>query len=191
MSKIKTFNLSSIHSGMRIVLIFLVISPLNVFATPLNIKGEAALLAINSLDGFKLYKDFLGLPYVMIEQNPRGKKTSISITPTGIAKMRLEDEYLESHYQQYKEGRRQWATKRKFKILSFLPFLSYQNRSRAKIVSGGYRYKKIDGTQNIERSLYILCPQETFQVKILTENNNKGRSFIKQLKLNLQGSRCE
>ena len=176
--------------GSRSVLYFFLLSSPLAFAN-LVIRGELASLSISSLPSFKLYQKFLGLPFVLIEQNGRSKKSSVTITPTGIAKIQLEEKLLRSNYDQYREGRKQYASKRGSEILDFLPPLFFNNQSKAQVVSSGYKYKKRNGTKNIERSFYVLCPLEAFHLKILTENNPRGISYVEKLRVNIIGSRCE
>ncbi len=154
-----------------------------------EIKGDKGRLKIDLVRGFALHKDFLGLPYVMIDKG-RGKKSSISLTPTGIGNMNFKNDLLASNYDQYKNGRKRWAEKRRYKKLEFIPFASFYNKSKAKIVASGYKYEKKNGTKNLERSFYILCTKETFHVKILTENNDKGDKYATALEENLRKSSC-
>ena len=132
-----------------------------------EISGSRVILELAPIDGFKLHKDFLGLPYVFIKSEDAGKQSSISVTPTGITNIVLKDDLLKGNYDQYKDGRRKWAEKRGFSHLAFTPFRSFYNASKAKIISAGYSYRKRDGGENREKSYYVLCPREMFQIKSL------------------------
>ena len=154
-----------------------------------NIAGKNGRLEIDPVGGFKLHRDFLGLPYVMLDRG-RGKKSSITLTPTGIGGMKLQDGLLSGNYDKYKNGRKNWGKKRGHKKLEFIPFASFENTSKAKVVAAGYKYERKDGTKNLERSFYVLCPKETFHVKILTENNDKGDKYATELEEKLKKSSC-
>ena len=173
-----------------ILTLFFFLSILPKPAASLEIAGTKGTLAIDLVQGFNFHENFLGLPFVMIQRG-EGKKSSISFVPTAIARVSLEDALLRDNYDQYKRGRTAWADKRGHKNLAFFPFSSFNNQSRAKIIAAGYRYRKSDGTKNLERSFYVLCPEEMFQVKILTQNNTKGESFSQQLEENLKKSTCQ
>ena len=170
------------------VIIFLsILTGFNTWAA--DIAGEKGKLKIDLVGGFTLHKDFLGLPYVMMDRG-KGKKSSISLTPTGIGNMNLENGLLSGNYEQYKNGRKRWAEKRGHKKLDFIPFSSFENTSKARIVASGYKYERKDGTKNLERSFYVLCPKEAFHVKILTQNNNKGNGYAAELEEKLKKSSC-
>ena len=157
----------------------------------LKLKGSKSTLSIEAPAGFKLHKDFLGLPFALIEQNSAGKKSSISIIPTGVENVRSKEELLRQNYGEYKEGRRRYAKKRGLSNLKFLSPLFLSNSSKAKIISSGYQYTKKDGTKNVERSFFLICPKEAFLFKLLTENNTKGEALLADFQSRLEESRCE
>ena len=157
----------------------------------LKLKGFKASLSMESPAGFKLHKNFLGLPFALVEQGNTGKKSSISIIPTGVENARSQENSLRQNYGEYKEGRKRYAKKRELSNLKFLPPLFLSNSSQAHIVSSGYQYTKRDGTKNMERSFFLLCPQEAFLFKLLTENNEKGEALLSSFQSKLEQSRCE
>ena len=163
------------------------------FSTTLQaseLEGKFSRLSIKMPNEFKLHKDFLGLPYVFIKNEKNSKKTSISVVPTGIEKINLETQVLEKNYDQYKIGRKKWASKRGFQIKNFFEFDTLLNKSDAIVVFAGYMYKNSEGFINIEQSFYILCPKEAFQLKLLTEKNSKTQSFLKLVREKIKNSTC-
>ncbi|PIK14868.1 hypothetical protein [Halobacteriovorax sp. JY17] len=174
---------------MKIIGTLLLITYSSVFAA--NFKGKEGALNISFSNQFKTYKNFLGLPYVLIKKEQRSKKTSISITPTGLKSLDLNPMLLQKNYDKYKIGRKNWAKKRGFKIDSYLEFDSFKNKTQTTIFSAGYIYTKKDSTQNIEVSYYIICKNETFQIKVLTENVFYTNPFSKMLRSSLSNSRCK
>lgn len=163
----------------------------NLEAAVLNIQGQRASLSLGSVQGFKLYRDFLGLPFVLIEQESEGKKSSLSIIPTGLENLHPQEESLRNNYGRYEEGRRRYAKRRGLTNLKFLPPLFFSNKSKARIVSSGYEYRKNDGTRNLERSFFLFCPKEAFHLKLLTQNDAKGLSLLTAFRSRLRESRCE
>ena len=171
------------------VLAILLLLSADVLCAPLEIEGGRGALFLEGPEGFRLHKDFLGLPYVLIDEG-RERKSSVAIVPTGIGKMRLEDGLLQESYFQYEEGRRERAERKGHTVLSFMPFVSFANASGARVVSAGHRYARRDGTRNLERSWYVLCPREAFHVKLLTEDDGRGASLVERMRGSLEGSSC-
>ena len=165
---------------------------LSLFLTNLyaaSFKGDLASLDISFAQSFRLYKDFLGLPYVLIKKEKDGKNTSISITPTGVKKLDLDPLLLKENYDQYKQGRENWAKKRGQTINGFLPFKSFKNKSNALVFFAGYKYSK-GNLKNVDVSYYVLCPKEAFQLKLLTQEIYYSTKFQENLQSSLLNSKC-
>lgn len=170
------------------IAILMYFSSLNLFAN--TFSGKSSNLNFSLPSEYKLYRDFLGLPYVFIKQDKASKNTSISLTPTGIKTQSLEMKILEKNYKQYQDGRISWAKKNNLNINKFIPFTSFENTTKSKITVAGFEYTNSVKLKNIEKSYFIICPNETFHVKLLTESQAESTKKIETLETALKNSQC-
>lgn len=159
-------------------------------AGPTEIKGTGATLVVDlsELPGLRLHRNFLGLPYVFIQESAApGTRSSVSVTPTGIDGAGLDPGTLRATRGDYRDGRRKHAQRRGLSIERFLPVRSLANGSGAKVVSTGHERRERDGARTVERSIYVLCPGEMFHVKSLSGDRALGGAVVRAV----EGSRCE
>jgi|GEM_PF-6679372 len=84
------------------------------------------------------------------------KRTSVSVTVTGIDNLQLDDKAVAKEYESYKAGRTRWAQRMGAKILNFGPHQKTFNNFKYPIykASVAYEYNKI---RYQEISYHVLC----------------------------------
>jgi hypothetical protein len=144
-------------------------------------------IELSTPTGYKLHKDFLGLPWVFIEEGNENNRSSLAISISGISNIDLDSKLLKENYKQYEDGRRTWAMKSGATIKKFLPYESIKNSQQKEIHSGGHIYQNDKGTF-YERTFYAECPKTMINLKILIDVSKTAK--LNELISSVKSLRC-
>ena len=153
----------------------------------MEFSGENCQLKLENIENFKLYKNFLGLPYVLIDQTSDVQKSSIVVIPTGWKNTDSSlPEILKNDYEKYKESRTRWVQQKHFSDFHLISYESFENQSHDWISVAGFTYTVLDSHQRIEKSYYVQCFQELFQIKLFTFKNQRGERILSEFEQKLK-----
>ena len=126
-------------------------------------KGTPA-FQLNIPKPWKVFRNVLRIPYVIAGPVRATLRTVVEVTPVGPTTLKWDSEALKKHQAEYEDGRKKWAKKRHFKILSFAPQQSETWASGIDVQIVGVSYQLTESTAN-ELSCYALCKGKLFHFK--------------------------
>jgi hypothetical protein len=169
-------------------LLLIIFFSLNSYATKsVQLPPEGPQVEISGPQGYRLERDFLGLPWVFIEEGKTSNRSSLVVTLSGLANVDFNPLLLQKNYQQYQEGREAWAKKNGLSIKKFLPYQTFKNPQDKEIHAAGYIFANEQGVFH-EQSFYLECPKNLVHLKILIETTKVDK--MNHLLQSIKTTRC-
>lgn len=135
------------------------------------ISDERGIVEIDPPTTWKYEKNLMGLPHVLLSPGEE-KKTSVSVTITGIENAVLSIEDLKKNQKSYQTGRIEWAKKRDVSITRFHPYSDFKTKDKVTGHQIGVDYKIGDAEQS-EMSVYVECPQSFIHLKAVGPSHSQ------------------
>lgn len=132
--------------------------------------------------GWSYEQNILGLPHVFLTDE-KPERTSLSMTLTGLAEVKLSEKDLKKTQIQYQQGRREYVEKRQGKVERFLPYELLSHRPRTHFIGIEYSLNK---TSYREESYFVECPKSLVHLKLLGLKTSakvpQAREIVRSLK---------
>lgn len=164
---------------LRIYLITVCFSQLTFSAHALVIEDERGKVEMTVPSDWKYEKNLLGLPHVFLTDE-KPERTSLSLTLTGIEKLKLPVDVLKKNQSQYQEGRKEWANQREIKVERFFPYMDIETKQKIKMHEIGFEYS-LKGFIYVEKSYYAECPNSFVHLKVIGRKTSPKISEADQI----------
>ena len=174
-------------SSKIIVCVILLLGQSLSHAAPLKLKTERGTIHLESIKGWKLSKNVLGMPFVYFSERKNGRRSNISFTHTGHD-FKFDQASLKKNEGQFKEEKNKWAKRVGAKLLTVTPYRVFANEYGHKVHHIGMTYSFNKKTY-IENSYYIQCKGKTLFSKALYTKKNKNHQ--NQIDLLIKRVNCD
>ena len=119
-------------------------------------------------ENWNYYKDMLGLPLVIVGPSKSSQRVTISVTATGVNKIKLNPEKLKTEQDTWFSGRKRFVDKFNGKILKKYDYQKRSTKNLDLVHRIGYRYQVEDKIFE-SYSYYYNCKDQLYHVKSLGE----------------------
>ena len=175
--------------GLSLLIIVAFLGLANASDKELRISDERGQLTTDmNLEDWSYHRKIMGLPHVFLKPTKNKKHSSMSITFSGH-KTLMEKKVLKKKTDEYTQGRKQWAKKRKaVKIKKFYPYKYIETENKIKIHILGFEYSTAYLKSIKENSIYLNCPDDSLihiKIFLLPEHfkfESKLINFVKSIK---------
>ena len=121
-------------------------------------------------DKWSFYKDMLGLPLVIVSPSKKKQRITISVTATGINKLKLDPDKLEAEQKTWFLGRKRFVDKFNGVITKKYDYKKFKTVNLERVHRIGYQYKVEEKTFE-SFSYFYNCKAQLYHVKSLGEIN--------------------
>lgn len=122
---------------------------------------------------WKEVKDFFGIPVTLLGPFQKNDaRPVIQIIPTKTPPMKMTQEELLEFNKNYESGRKKWVGKNNGKLFEVEKAKLTEDKKGYKILSAGVSYQ-VNFKSYIEKTFYINCPKNLFNLKIVLNKGNK------------------
>ncbi len=155
---------------LRVILIFIsLFFAANAFAKKQTVELRNGVVSFDLPNSdWSYYKDMLGLPLVFVGPSKDNQRITISVTATGIEKMNLDPEKLETDQNRWFFGRKKFVEKFKGRITKKYDYKKLKTKNLSLVHRIGYQYQVEDRIFE-SFSYYYNCKNQLYHVKSLGE----------------------
>lgn len=145
-------------------------------------------VSVDVKEKWEASKDLFGIPLTVLGPWENESRPVITILPTTLKKTDIEPSDFKKIFDDFKKEKDEWVTSHAGKLLSYEPATSVEFR---KDLVGHYigAEFEIDNTHFIERSYYLYCKGEVFNLKYSMRQEHK--KYTQDLQQIVRDFKCE
>jgi hypothetical protein len=168
------------------VALLFAISSFEVSAAGFEIAGKK--LSIEVPKSWEAVKDLFGIPLAILGPWANESRPVLSILPTGVTAEKMPEEKFKKLFADFKKDKDQWVQSHKGELLSYESTTEVVFSSDLQGHYIGAEFK-INGVHFIERSYYLYCKKDLYNLKYSIRDEH--RKYLKDLQKMVQEFKCE
>lgn len=145
-------------------------------------------VSVDVKENWEAAKDLFGIPLTVLGPWENDSRPVVTILPTDLKKEDISEAEFKKHFENFKKEKDTWVRSHSGELLSYEPVTSVEFR---KDLLGHYigAEFKINNIHFIERSYYLYCKGEVFNLKYSMRDEH--RKYTDDLKKVVEDFRCE
>jgi hypothetical protein len=145
-------------------------------------------VTLNVPEKWETAKDLFGIPLAVLGPWANESRPVLSIVPTGVKASIMPQKDFQNLFNNFKKEKEEWVRSHKGELLGYEPTKSAELRKDLKGHFIGAEFK-INNVHFIERSYYLYCKDELFNLKYSIRDEH--RKYIKDLQKMVEEFKCE
>lgn len=133
-------------------------------------------------------KDLFGIPLAILGPWANESRPVLSVLPTNVKSSKMPEAEFKKLFTDFKKEKDEWVKSHKGELLSYEPTTNVEFRKDLKGHFIGAEFK-INGVHFIERSYYLYCKDELFNLKYSIRDEH--RKYLKDLQKMVEAFKCE
>ncbi len=168
------------------VALFVAFSSFAVSAASFEVVGKK--VSIEVPKNWEAVKDLFGIPLAILGPWANESRPVLSVLPTGVTSEKMPEEKFKKLFDDFKKEKDEWVQSHKGELLAYEPTTEVVFQSDLKGHFIGAEFK-INGVHFIERSYYLYCKKNLFNLKYSIRDEH--RKYLKDLQKMVQEFKCE
>lgn len=144
-------------------------------------------VSVNVPKNWESAKELFGIPLAVLGPWANESRPVLSILPTNVKRDKMSEEEFKKLFEGFKKEKQEWVESHSGKLLSYEPATSVDF---GKELSGHYigAEFKINNVHFIERSYYLYCKDEMFNLKYSIREEHK--KYVQDLQKMVEDFKC-
>jgi hypothetical protein len=172
---------------MKLLLISLILSSGALASTEIFSLASGHKITLKVPEGWAASKDLFGLPLTVLGPYVNESRPVLGITPTKLKSEKMPEADFKKFFDDFRQEKEGWVRSHKGELLDFDPTKSIEfKNSRGHFIGAEY---KINNVTFLERSYYLYCKGELFNLKYSIRNEH--RKYLSDLQKIVEDFKCE
>jgi hypothetical protein len=170
----------------KLLLMTAALTSLTAGAASYEVAGKKVSVAVPK--NWEAVKDVFGIPLAILGPWANESRPVLSILPTGVTSEKMPEEKFKKLFDDFKKEKDEWVRSHKGELLSYEPTKSVDLRKDLRGHYIGAEFK-INGVHFIERSYYLYCKNDLFNLKYSIRDEH--RKYVNELQKMVEEFKCE
>lgn len=170
------------------VFVFLLMVSFGVQAKIQSFDLEGKKVSVEVKDNWEAAQELFGIPLAVLGPWANDSRPVLSILPTNLKKKNAPAEEFKKLFEDFKKEKDEWVQSHNGELLSYEPVKSVKFRDDLFGHYIGAEFK-INSIHFIERSYYLYCKGEVFNLKYSMRDEH--RKYTEDLQNIVEGFKCE
>jgi hypothetical protein len=132
-------------------------------------------------------KDLFGIPLAILGPWENESRPVLSVLPTSVKSSKMPENEFKKYFSDFKKEKDEWVKSNNGQLLSYEPVTSVElKHSKGHFIGAEF---KINNVHFIERSYYLYCKEELYNLKYSIRDEH--RKYIKDLQKMVEDFKCE
>lgn len=145
-------------------------------------------VSVNVKDDWEAAQDLFGIPLTVLGPWANESRPVVTILPTELTKKDISEAEFKKHFENFKKEKDEWVQSHSGELLSYEPVTSVEFRKDLLGHFIGAEFK-INNIHFIERSYYLYCKGEVFNLKYSMRDEH--RKYTQDLQKVIEEFKCE
>ena len=145
-------------------------------------------VSVNVKEDWEAAQDLFGIPLTVLGPWANESRPVVTILPTELTQKDISEAEFKKHFENFKKEKDEWVQSHSGELLSYEPATSVEFRKDLLGHFIGAEFK-INNIHFIERSYYLYCKGEVFNLKYSMRDEH--RKYIQDLQKVVEEFKCE
>lgn len=145
-------------------------------------------VSVNVPENWETAKDLFGIPLAVLGPWANESRPVLSILPTKVNSSKMPEAEFKKFFADFKKEKDEWVKSHNGQLLSYEPTTNVDFRKDLKGHFIGAEFK-INDVHFIERSYYLYCKDELYNLKYSIRDEH--RKYVKDLQKMVEEFKCE
>lgn len=145
-------------------------------------------VTVSHPDNWETVKELYGIPLAVLGPYANDSRPVLSILPTNVKKEQHSEAEFQKLFQDFKTEKEEWVSSHKGQLIKYEPLSLVEPRKDLKGHFIGAEFA-INGIHFIERSYYLYCKGEVYNLKYSIRDEH--RKYIQDLQKMIGDFKCE
>ena len=144
-------------------------------------------ITLNVPEGWETAKDLFGLPLTVLGPFANDSRPVLGIIPTKVMSEKMPENEFKKFFDDFRKEKEEWVRSNKGELLDFDPTKSVEfKNARGHFIGAEF---KINNVSFLERSYYLYCKGELYNLKYSIRGEHK--KYLSDLQRMVEDFKCE
>ncbi len=144
-------------------------------------------ITLNVPEGWEASKDLFGLPLTVLGPFANDSRPVLGIVPTKVTSEKMPEKEFKKYFEDFRKEKEEWVRSNKGELLDFDPTKSVEfKNARGHFIGAEF---KVNSLTFLERSYYLYCKGELYNLKYSIRNEHK--KYLGDLQKMVEDFKCD